>query len=363
MIKNVKAIKGNNFDIKRSAADDRQLSYDDQICIGCGICENTCPVSAIEISGVSNSARQYFNTEFSGHRKISENMITTPNNVKVTIDENKCVLCGMCSGLCPADALDLTIGGTSIKEIESYPSYTKSINFDETNCYYCEKCEVACPRNAVTVKRDLPQRADLVIGEIDINKETCINCGICEELCPGDAITVNKEAGSEDIEVDTDKCVYCLVCKRACPVDAIKAACRSCSYGEYELDPEKAVTTGNIIVDENLCINCGWCAGVCPTDVPEVNKPFEGTVQIKEDECGACAACIDVCPCNALYFPPSKESGDMVKTIQVKEEYCIKCGACEKACPNDVLTVKRTEVNTTPTNSKAWNKAIDALKN
>ena len=363
MIKNVKEVKGKDFNIKRSAAEDRELSFNDDICIGCGICENTCPVGAIEIAAIGNLSRNYFTTDFSGHRKIAQNMDKIPTGVKITINEDKCVLCGMCSGLCPADALDLKIAGESIKDLDSYPTYNKSVDFDEDECILCERCETACPREAITVKRELPNRADLVTGEIDVDKDTCINCGICEELCPAEAIDVTKEPGSEDIVIDKNKCVYCLVCKKACPVDAIKAVCRSCSYGEYDFDPEKAVTTGNIIVDKESCINCGWCEGVCPTDAAKVSKAFEGTFEIDQDKCGQCGACIDTCPCNALYFPKSKESGDMDSSIKIKEEFCIHCGACEKVCPNDALTVKRTKINNTPTNSKAWQDAIKALKN
>jgi len=124
-----------------------------------------------------------------------------------------------------------------------YPKWTSKAEIDEEECLYCKACETACPRDAITVSRELPERSKLVVGEIEINEDTCIHCGICEEMCPADAITMNNEnIEAPEISVDEDKCVYCLICKRACPVDAIKAACRSCSYGIYEIDPEDAET-------------------------------------------------------------------------------------------------------------------------
>lgn len=54
--------------------------------------------------------------------------------------------------------------------------------------------------------------------------------------------------------------------------NAIKAVCRSCSYGEYDLNPAKAVVKGNSIIDSELCVYCGWCEGVCPTDAAKTKN-------------------------------------------------------------------------------------------
>jgi|GEM_PF-6416557 len=113
--------------------------------------------------------------------------------------------------------------------------------FDDDACIYCKVCETACPRDAITIKRELPGRSKLLTGEIEIKKDDCIYCGICEEMCPSQAVSISRKTPIDrDINVDENKCVYCLVCKRACPEDAIKAVCSSCSYGEYEINPEDA---------------------------------------------------------------------------------------------------------------------------
>ena len=199
-------------------------------------------------------------------------------------------------------------------------------------------------------------------GEIDVDDEECIYCGVCEELCPAEAIVVDKETGRESIVIDKDKCVYCLVCKKSCPTNAIKAICRACNYGEYDLDPAKAAVKGNSVIDSELCVFCGWCEGVCPTDAAKHKKPFEGSIEIDDDKCQACGACVDICGCNALAFPVSSGPGSRMEHVIANNDYCVKCKACAKACPNGAITVKRTEIDHTPISSTTWKDALDAIK-
>ena len=164
------------------------------------------------------------------------------------------------------------------------------------------------------------------------------------------------------IDIDKDKCVYCLICKKSCPVDAIMAACRSCSYGEYDIDPADAVTTGNAFIDDEACVRCGWCEEVCPVDAAKVEKAFKGELEIDEDKCNTCGACIDICPCDVLHFPESSGPGQTGEKLAKDEQFCIYCGACGKVCPVDAINVKRTDINYTPTKSKSWKNKLESLK-
>lgn len=53
----------------------------------------------------------------------------------------------MCSGLCPIDALVLTIDDVPISEIEAYPHYNSYSKIDDDKCIYCKRCETACPQD------------------------------------------------------------------------------------------------------------------------------------------------------------------------------------------------------------------------
>ncbi len=270
--------------IERDGAESRKLIHDNDKCVGCGICADTCPTESLRLSPIVPIARGLIEMDYISCNKIN------------------CILCGLCASSCPFGALELEINGEVISKLNGYPNWNNYANIKEEDCLYCGKCVEACPRDSIFFTRTLPDRNDLLTGEISIDDGECVYCRICEEMCPASAITVsaNNEFGIPDtIEVDDSKCVYCQVCKRACPQDAIQAICTTCMFKE---DIVKPIISGTIFI-EGKCINCSLCQSVCPADAIEITKPFAGEI-LRDPELvckgDTCHACQDVCPCNAI---------------------------------------------------------------
>lgn len=333
------------FNVERSGAEDRKLSYKSDKCLGCGICTDVCPTSSLRLGPVVPIARGLIEMDL------------------LSCNADSCVLCGLCSVACPFDALSLTIDGEDIKQMDNYPKWDIESKVCGDDCIYCGRCYKVCPRDAIIFERTLPDRSALVRGEIEINKDECIYCSFCADLCPAEAITVNNVPTSSvdklnnSIEVDLSKCVFCGVCKRVCPQNAIKEVCSTCMLQDQIEVPE--VTGDTYILDED-CVNCTWCSSICPVDAITVTKPFEGSLDVVENEeeekiCkgDACHACQDVCPCNAVTIVDGKAVTDL--------EFCNLCGACVTACPQNIRVVSRTSMKLDNINSESWNEILNSL--
>ena len=328
--------------INREGKEERSLEHKNDKCLGCGICVDMCPTTALRLGPVLPVARGLLKSDLVG------------------IDQNKCVLCGLCASSCAFDALEFTIDGENVKQMDNYPKWTQSAAIDEEECIYCGKCVTACPRDAIFLQRNLPARSELVTGETEVDQDKCIYCGMCEEMCPADAITIQHQKPSSDkpfvgsnTEIDQSKCIYCGICKRICPEDAIKIICTTCMYRDEIKNPE---VTGNIILDDDKCVNCSWCQEICPVDAAHVTKAFQGEIFFEEDfECkgDTCHACQDVCPCNAISMVDNHS--------YINPTFCVLCGACAKACPQKGIIIKRQDMQLENVRSKAWNKRLNSL--
>lgn len=333
------------FNVERTGSEVRKLKYNDTKCLGCGICTEVCPTASLRLGPTVPIARGLIEMDL------------------LSVNADSCVLCGLCSVACPFDALSLIIDDTSIKEMDNYPSWEVESEVNEDDCLYCGRCTIACPRDAILFERKLPERGELVRGEININDEKCIYCGYCADLCPPGAIKINNVPSSSvdfvnnSIEVDASQCVYCGICKRVCPQDAILEICSTCMLQDQIELPE---ITGTTIIVEDDCVNCSWCAKICPVDAINIIKPFIGKLELIETEeaiCkgDSCHACQDVCPCNAVEIVDGK--------AQTNLDFCNLCGACISACPQHIRELTRTSMKLTNVNSESWDEYLNKILN
>jgi ferredoxin len=70
---------------------------------------------------------------------VGEGIDVQPAASDICLDEERCVVCGLCTAVCRPGALSLTSDGAELV-------------FDKDKCVYCEACVVACPRRAVTLR-------------------------------------------------------------------------------------------------------------------------------------------------------------------------------------------------------------------
>ena len=322
------------------------LDYDYKRCVGCGLCVDICPTTALELGPM---------------QEISTGLDAPP----VMMDLDKCTFCSMCANFCPVNAFKMTEEG-ELPEKEEFPTFDSYVRMNE-KCLPCALCKAACPEEAIEVEFTFPKKEEIAPfkedaeGDIEIDTEKCNFCGLCAEFCEA-FLLIEKEKTPTDPQpfdmllVDEDKCDYCVLCQDLCPEDAIKV--------KGEKRGEAPDIEGNVTVDDEKCTRCTWCQVVCPYDAVDIKKQFEGElslIDVNVDKCDpqGCHGCFNVCPSHLWYVP---EKG---AKIAAKSDYCTYCGACANACPKDVMTVSRTKVNHTPIPdspwAEQWKDAIDSM--
>ena len=68
----------------------------------------------------------------------SKNVNVSLNRREILIDEESCVHCGLCTGVCPTKALTL--------EPETF-----KLKFTRSRCVVCEQCVPTCPVEAISI--------------------------------------------------------------------------------------------------------------------------------------------------------------------------------------------------------------------
>lgn len=202
--------------IDENAAPQKRITYNPIKCNACGDCVAVCPPQTLELCDCEDSfnlngycvmCQKCVNICPVDVVGISE--IKEPKTRDLKLTENifiqDCVGCELCVGGCPTSAITLEeVGG--------------EISIDEDACAQCGLCSRICPWNAVYIaKNPRPHKRSKEIKEFTLDENTCIGCNVCVDACPGDFIE-----GNSRLTVDLPSiCAACTLCEKLCPVDAI----------------------------------------------------------------------------------------------------------------------------------------------
>ncbi|MBS7638986.1 MAG: 4Fe-4S binding protein [Candidatus Bathyarchaeia archaeon] len=257
-VKFIKIEDGKSFLLERIMYTRRYtLSLNRELCVGCELCRAACPKEAIKVVKPSDLA----------------DLEEPPKRITVTVLEDKCNFCGICSEICV------------------FGAFKQSIN-DEENI-------------PVLASESFPK----IIHEVKIDESKCPpNCKVCEEVCPLHLIKVNFEGGKVRVDVDRERCPGCRICEVKCPYDAIHT---------------RKIISGLIKINSELCPEgCSECVKACP--IPNVlSISSDGKVNVNDLFCIYCGACRNACPVEgaleirrtAIYHAPVK-SGAWNKALE-----------------------------------------------
>lgn len=257
---------------------------------------------------------------------------------------DKCIKCGLCSGVCRSECIDIS-----------------NYSIDISSCISCMDCLDVCPAKAVNyavVNYDIQAKIEDESKEKKVNDsrrqfiETALKTGALIfpfAILPGRVSAtvfskflpfLKKEAvmppGAQSRRLFNEHCTACNLCTAVCPNQIIRP-----SVLEYGLP---YIFQPILDYDKDYCLfECTRCTEVCPAGalkrLTQTEKSFTqiGQVNLIKDNCIVyqkelpCIACSEHCPTKAVDAYPYKKKG--LFAPEIDQAVCVGCGACESVCP------------------------------
>ncbi len=252
--------------------------------------------------------------------------------MKVRIDEDKCISCGLCAKGCKAACIDF-----------------KHHKIDYSRCVVCGDCLDNCHKDALHYgseeRRVDTGRRNFLLAAAAVTASTAL-AQEKKKVDGGLAAVTQKEPfkrstpitppGSLSAQNMAQHCTACQLCVAECPNDVLRPSTDLMKLMQPTMSYERGYCRPE----------CHRCSEVCPAGaIKPIKKEDKSSIQIghavwsKKNcivftdgvECGNCAR---HCPSGAIMMIPTDPNDeDSPKFPAVNLSRCIGCGACENLCP------------------------------
>ncbi|NLE43560.1 MAG: 4Fe-4S binding protein [Chloroflexi bacterium] len=128
----------------------RCLAFNAELCVGCGICEETCSSTWFKQVDAAKSSIRVFGAP-------GESLLRA----------TYCIQCGKCVDVCPTESLSVDRRGI--------------VRLRKATCVGCLACVGFCPYSAMFYHQDQSEPFK------------CVACGQCAKACPADALAIVDE--------------------------------------------------------------------------------------------------------------------------------------------------------------------------
>ncbi len=270
--------------------------------------------------------------------------------LKVQIDDDKCIKCGLCTHNCKASCIDCQNG-----------------TVDHSRCVTCGNCITKCNKDAIYYGR--PRKATPVVettqekDNVDKGKRAfLIGSGVAlattamaqakKKVDGGLAAIEDKKMpvrknpitppGSISARNMHQHCVACQLCVAECPNQVLRPSNDLLTFMQPIMSYERGYCRPE----------CIRCSQVCPAGaIKPITHEEKSSIQIghavwthflcipttkkrRDGSPASCGNCARHCPTGAItmiQLDENDEKSPMVPSIN--EAKCIGCGACEHVCP------------------------------